>query len=143
MEYVDIIDFFEKTYLEADNKKELDYWNPLAAFTSELIEQLIDKKIEKKVIAKDLKISMREITKWQSLEVIPQYDQMAKVAAYFDHRLHLSLYGGYTVTLPTKHHDDITQIAQKLNRDSKCLLEEKFIEFIEKFVEDHKEGRDA
>lgn len=115
---------FEEDYLSADNKRELDYWAPLANIACEFIELLQSNKTSIEEVSKELNVPVESLQRFDSLEEIPEYDLVEKLCNYFNQRLSVSLYGAYTATLSSVYHEKFDALAKSKNRDTKTLLEE-------------------
>lgn len=120
----DIHKLFEESYIEAENKRELDYWEPLARMSSELIELLQENKDSLKTVAKKMNVPEKTLQEIQNLQHIPDYDFVEKLCHYFGQRPSVSLYGAYTATLSSAYHVDFEDLAKRKNRDPKTYLEE-------------------
>ena len=132
-----ISDFFEEEYLNAENKRELDYWAPLCAISSGFTELMANHGVTIEKVSKDLDIPLKTLQSIHNLDTIPQYDLVEKLCHYFNQKPSVSLYGAYTATLSSVYHKQFEALAKSKKRDVKTLLED----ILEKaVVEELKEG---
>ena len=121
---MDILDFFERSYLNAKNKRELDYWQPLANISGELTTLLYQSKITMAKLSTEINTPLEDLQGMQSLEYITQYDLLEKICFFFKQRPAVSMFGDYTATLSVPQHKAFEELAKSKNRDKKTLLEE-------------------
>lgn len=125
-----IHELFEETYNEAtpEEKYNIDLWESLHKVIYELEQLTIDHNIPAEQVRRDLQIRKSTMKRFLSYGLIPRYNFLCKLANYFGSKLHVSLYGDYTVTLDTKYHDQIKKLAKERNlrphKYLEALLEE-------------------
>ena len=116
--------FFEKEYLEATNKEELDYWGALATIISQFWELLRNNSESLTEFSKRSGISEEFLIPFESIEKIPTYDEMSELCQNFGHKLFISLYGDFSTCLDIRLHHRFKQHAKEQGRDPQTLLTE-------------------
>ena len=116
-------DILDSQYLEADNKKEIDYWSPLSKIIVESIELRGCKHLSQAELAKKMKTSQSVISRFENLGRIPSYDFIAKLSIALGHVPGITLYGDYMATVPIEKHDLIVKIAKENSISTQKLVQ--------------------
>ena len=109
---IDAVDFLNMLYDTADNKSELDYWEPFAHVIIENLELRSKFNYNSKQLAKHLGIKLKELSNFESMEVIPTYDFLTKLSNVYNHKLGITLYGDFMTIVPLNLQDKVVELAK-------------------------------
>ena len=132
----DIFKLFEKDYLEAETKDELNFWEPLATISSQFIELQQKYGITKEELSEEIPLGIKSLRNIEQLEEIPEYKVLAEIAKYFKQRLFLSMYGDFTCTLAETLREKFLAYAAYKERDPQVLLSELLNKAVEEELKD-------
>lgn len=108
----DIADQFDKEYLNAENRKELDYWAPLSQMVAECQEARDRWSITQNELANRMGTKQSVISRFENMDGrLPNYDFIARMSQALGYAPAMSLYGDYTVTVPARLHDIVAAMA--------------------------------
>lgn len=94
------LDLLDQQYLEADNKVDIDYWEPLAQIIMESIAIRGAKGMTQADLAQKMETSQSVISRFENMGRLPSYQFFAKLALALGHAPGMTLYGDYMAVVP-------------------------------------------
>jgi transcriptional regulator with XRE-family HTH domain len=98
-------EMLDAVYLEAENKAEIDYWDPLSRIIMESMETRHKYNLSQQDLAKIMKTRQSVISRFENLGRVPSYDFIARMSIALGHKPGLTLYGDYMATVPVEKHE--------------------------------------
>lgn len=117
-------ELIEETYLNTDNKAEIDYWTPLADVISESMELRQILGITQKQLADKMQTRQSVISRFENMGRVPTYDFIARMALAFGHAPGMTLYGDFMATVPAALQPLVKRLAQEQNKSTKKIVSE-------------------
>jgi hypothetical protein len=124
------LDFLEETYLAANNKPELDYWNPLAKIVLESLEARHHLGMTQQSLAEKMKTRQSVVSRFENMGRVPSYDFIARMAIAFSHTPGITLYGDFMATVPLYLHETVREIAQNSNLSTQAVVTKLLVDAI-------------
>jgi transcriptional regulator with XRE-family HTH domain len=115
-------ELFDKVYLEAANKAEIDYWDPLSKIIMESMEARHKQNLSQQDLAIKMKTRQSVISRFENLGRVPNYDFIARMSIALGHIPGLTLYGEYMATVPVEKQELV-----KLKATEKGMPTQKYV----------------
>jgi transcriptional regulator with XRE-family HTH domain len=110
-----VLNMLEEQYLEADNKKEIDFWAPLSRIIIESVELRDSKEMSQTDLANIMKTRQSVISRFENMGRLPNYDFIARLSLALGHSPGITLYGDYMAIVPLEKQHIIKQLANNEN----------------------------
>ena len=95
-----VVELMDKQYIEADNRSEIDYWEPFARIIMEAIESRYTQGLSQADLACLMKTKQSVISRFENMGRKPNYDFIARLSIALGHSPGITLYGEYMAVVP-------------------------------------------
>lgn len=106
-----ISELLDQQYLEANNRPEIDYWDPLARIIMEVIESRHIQGVSQADLASLMKTKQSVISRFENMGRKPNYDFIARLSIALGHAPGMTLYGEYMAVVSQDKHESVKRMA--------------------------------
>lgn len=118
-----VSEFLDRQYLEADNRAELDYWEPLARVIMEVIESRHAQGLSQAELASIMKTKQSVISRFESMGRKPNYDFLARLSIALGHAPGMTLYGEFLAVVRQEQQEVVRRMAARQGVSSQSLVD--------------------
>lgn len=124
VEHKSVSSLMDQIYIEAENKKDLDYWNGFSQIIIESQKLRYDNSISQKDLAKRMGTKQSVISRFENMGRLPSYDFFSRLSLAFDHSPGMTLFGDYMGVVPTGMQHIVKEHAIEKNISTGTLVQE-------------------
>ncbi len=107
-------DFFEtlnEGYKTAENRSQIDYWQPISHLIMESIEMRDHLQISQKELADKMKTRQSAISRFENMGRLPNYDFLSRLSLAFNNKLGITVSGDFMAVVPLHMQEEIRKIS--------------------------------
>ncbi len=116
-------ELFDQQYLEADDREEIDFWEPLAKIIMESIELRDAKNMTQADLAKKMRTRQSVISRFENMGRLPSYKFFTKLSMALGHTPGMTLYGDYMAVVPLEKQAWVKERADKERMPTKRFVQ--------------------
>jgi len=120
----DLLEFLEEEYESADNKDELDFWDPYSGLIAENLELRSKFSYSQSNLADKLKTKQSVISRFENLGRLPSYEFLTRLSKVYGHKLGVTLYGDFMAVVPLEKQELVKQWAKEKNQQTDNFIQE-------------------
>jgi transcriptional regulator with XRE-family HTH domain len=118
-----VLELLNEQYFGADNKDELDYWEPLSKLILESVELRDSRRMTQADLAKSMNTKQSVISRFENLGRIPSYDFISRLSLALGHSLGMTLYGDYMAIVSKEKQSLVKELADKAKVSTKRFVQ--------------------
>lgn len=119
----DTLEDLENQYLEAENRSEIDFWQPLAQIIMECLEARDENKFTQEDLAKRMQTKQSVISRFENMGRIPSYNFIARLSQELGHAPGITLFGDYMAVVPIEKQAKVKRMAQKRKLSTQAFVQ--------------------
>lgn len=117
-------EYLDSQYLEAPNKKDIDYHAPYARLIAECVELRHDEDLTQAELAHRMATKQSVISRFENLDGrLPSYDFIARLAIALGHSPGMTLYGDFMAKVPLEKQAFVRELAAREGIPTQRLVE--------------------
>lgn len=133
----DLLEFLEKEYENADNKEELDYWQPYSQVIIENLELRNSFELSQQALAEKLNTKQSVISRFENMGRLPSYDFLARLSNAYSHKLGITLHGDFMAIVPIEQQEMISRLANEKKQPTRKFVQSLLDELVLKKEKDY------